>query len=226
MLLWARQKTDDRESNQRTVVSVLNQKTLLMFEINADKQPLELVFENKYGKIVDYSLFGDGYVVVGFTEGWVAHISTHLKELKEEVSSERIFQITLDAICTNDVLYKLACAGENMIKFFNLTTWKEIKSERIELPKNAGKVSKLQWVSNGQVLVVTTQNGHLYGFLTSSPSLYSTNNNVTSLLTSFTEISLFDCSNNGTNAIIMGVIPLDMEPGFISHGPYHIAAGM
>lgn len=31
--------------------------------------PLELVFESKYGKIVDYNLFGDGYIVLGFTEG-------------------------------------------------------------------------------------------------------------------------------------------------------------
>lgn len=39
------------------------------------------MFENKYGKIVDYSLFGDGYIVAGFTDGWVAHISTHRKEI-------------------------------------------------------------------------------------------------------------------------------------------------
>lgn len=60
-----------------------------MYEVNqSQKQPLELVFEQKYGKIVDYSLFGDGYIVVGFTEGYVAHISTLLKELKDEVCSE------------------------------------------------------------------------------------------------------------------------------------------
>lgn len=30
---------------------------------------MELVFESKYGKIIDYSLFGDGYIVLGFSEG-------------------------------------------------------------------------------------------------------------------------------------------------------------
>ena len=59
----------------------MNYKSILMFELNSNKQPLELVFEPKYGKIVDYSLFGDGYFVVGFSEGYVAHISTHIKEL-------------------------------------------------------------------------------------------------------------------------------------------------
>lgn len=84
-----------------------------MFELNSGKRPLELVFEAKYGKIIDYSLFGDGYIVVGFSEGYVAHISTHIKELKDEISSERVFQSTLDAICTNDLVYKMAVAGEN-----------------------------------------------------------------------------------------------------------------
>ena len=54
-----------------------------MFELGSKKTPLELVFEQKYGKIIDYSLFGDGYIVVAFTEGYVAHISTHLKELSK-----------------------------------------------------------------------------------------------------------------------------------------------
>lgn len=56
-----------------------------MFELNSNKQPLELVFEAKYGKIIDYNLFGDGYIVIGFTEGYVAHISTHIKELSKEI---------------------------------------------------------------------------------------------------------------------------------------------
>lgn len=52
-----------------------------MYELGSPKTPLELVFEAKYGKIIDYCLFGDGYIVIGFSEGYVAHISTHIKEL-------------------------------------------------------------------------------------------------------------------------------------------------
>lgn len=35
---------------------------------------MELVFESKYGKIIDYSLFGDGYIVLGFSEGKIFKI--------------------------------------------------------------------------------------------------------------------------------------------------------
>ena len=170
---WVRQKTDDRDSPQRTITAVLSQKSILMLETNSNKPPLELMFEPKYGKIVDYSLFGDGYILVGFTEGYVAHISTHLKELRDEVSSEKIFQTTLDALCTNDHLHKVAVAGEGMVKIYNLSTWKELKAERIELPKNAGKVTKIAWASNGQFLIISTTGGLLLGYLTSVPHLTS-----------------------------------------------------
>ena len=48
-------------------------------------QLFEIVFESKYGKINGYKIFGDGYLVLGFTEGYVAHISTHLSEMQNEI---------------------------------------------------------------------------------------------------------------------------------------------
>lgn len=43
-----------------------------------------------------------------------------LKKIENEVSSERIFQSTLDALTTNDSVYKMAVAGENQIRIYNL----------------------------------------------------------------------------------------------------------
>lgn len=37
------------------------------------------MFEDKYGKIIDYQIFGDGYIIVGFSEGYYCHVSTHAK---------------------------------------------------------------------------------------------------------------------------------------------------
>ncbi len=50
----------------------------------------------------------------------------------------------------------MAVAGDNQIKIYNLASWKEIRNERIELPKSAGRVLKLQWANNGQLLVAST----------------------------------------------------------------------
>jgi len=43
----------------------------------------------------------------------------------------------------------MAVAGEGMIKVYNLATWKELKQEKIDLPKNIGKIDKLSWSNNG-----------------------------------------------------------------------------
>lgn len=37
----------------------------------------EVLFEDKYGKIIDYQFYGDGYLIVGFSEGYYCHLSTH-----------------------------------------------------------------------------------------------------------------------------------------------------
>lgn len=221
MLQWTRQKSDERNVAQRTLTAVLQSKTLLMYEVNSTKQPLELVFEAKYGKIIDYSFFGDGYIVIGFTEGYVAHISTHLKEMKDEVSSDRIFNTTLDALCTNDALYKLAVAGEGTIRFINLSTWKEIKHEKITLPKSCGKITRMAWSNNGQTLVVSSANGMLLGFMTTAPSSISTYKTSVALLKSFTEVDIMSCAT--TTPATISSITIDNEPSSIVLGPNHLA---
>ena len=72
-------------------------------------------------------------------------------------------------MCTNNIVYKLAAAGENQIHLYNLGTWDEVTQQRIELPKSAGTVLRMEWASNGQLLVISTTNGHVYGYLTSIP---------------------------------------------------------
>jgi hypothetical protein len=37
----------------------------------------------------------------------------------------------------------MAAAGEGCIKIFNLSNWREIKSDKIDLPSNVGRVTKL-----------------------------------------------------------------------------------
>jgi WD repeat-containing protein 19 len=77
-------KSEERNKKQTTICGVFNQKTLLIHDITQDRSaPLELMFESKYGKIIDYQFYGDGYIVVGFSEGYYCHVSTHEKEMKD-----------------------------------------------------------------------------------------------------------------------------------------------
>lgn len=60
---------------------IVGQKTLFLFNLNDPDNPIELAFQPRYGDIVTYKWFGDGYIMIGFSSGYLVVISTHLKEI-------------------------------------------------------------------------------------------------------------------------------------------------
>lgn len=54
-----------------------------------------------------------------------------------------------------------------------MSDWKEVVSDRIEITKSCGKITKIDWTKDGSILTVTTSNGYFVGFLTVIPQLYS-----------------------------------------------------
>ena len=74
------------------------------------------------------------------------------------------------------------------------------------------------------MLVVSTTNGALYGYLTSVPTLTSVWGNFVCVLSSFTEVAVIDCGKTAEGKNLT-VVNLENEPAIIANGPYHIAAG-
>lgn len=72
-------------------------------------------------------------------------------------------------------------------------------------------------------MTITTGNGYFFGFLTVIPSLCSAYDIHAGLLSSLTEISVVDC---GRNNMIVAKANLDIEPSFLTLGPYHFAVGI
>lgn len=67
------------------------------------------MFEKKYGKIVRYEHYGDGYIVIAFANGFLSHVSTHSREMSKsrlmtrlgkELNGQKIFQ-SIDDMCIN-----------------------------------------------------------------------------------------------------------------------------
>jgi WD repeat-containing protein 19 len=223
-LKWMTMKSEERNKKQTTICGVFNQKTLLIHDITQDRSaPLELMFESKYGKIIDYQFYGDGYIVVGFGEGYYCHVSTHEKEMKDEIKSERVFNAPLEAMAVNNPFYKMALAGENKIKIISLGDWKEIKQETIELPPGSGKVASMNFSPNGNTLIIVTQSGTVYGYILSTAVLISTYNELVAMLSSLSEVVLLSCSSKKKGQLINN-INLPFEPTGISLGPNHLAA--
>lgn len=80
---WTKLKIEDRVENekQKSFCGIISQRNILLFNVMSTNQPFQLIFEAKYGRIVDYKLFGDGYLVIAFSNGYLSHVSTHQKEM-------------------------------------------------------------------------------------------------------------------------------------------------
>lgn len=200
----------------------MDSKFIIIIDIETT-QNVEISFASGYGKLVDYEWFGDGYIATTFTNGIVSIISTHKEEIGREVQTLNVFNGAVEAMCINESLGKLAVAAHGTIKFYNMNDWTECKSEQITINSDIGKITKLEWTKDGQILTISSSNGYLYGFLMIIPSLNAASFQHIAYLSSLSEVSIIDCSRQ---YLVVGKIDLDIEPGFLGLGPRHVAVGM
>ena len=69
--------------------------SLLLYDLSDPDNPLELAFQSRYGNIICHKWFGDGHMMLGFSEGYLVVISTHITEIGEELFSGRFHAKTL-----------------------------------------------------------------------------------------------------------------------------------
>ncbi|KAI1238247.1 hypothetical protein IHE44_0012965 [Lamprotornis superbus] len=75
-------KTDERVSTRESTVStVVGKKTLFLFNLNDPDNPIDLKFQQPYGSIVSYKWYGDGYIMIGFSQGIKIHDLTDMREM-------------------------------------------------------------------------------------------------------------------------------------------------
>lgn len=196
MIKWARQKTNENKSSFTTISTVLNSKTILIYDIKKKSNPIELALDSDYGNIVTYQWYGDGYIAIGFTKGFISIISTHMTEIKNEVSSLQPFKSGLDDFSICEEVNRLAVAGENIVKIFDTNTWQEIVDERIEISNQAGRVSKIQWSNTGQILIVSTYLGSVFAFNVIVNDNFAVYKNSFGCLWSLNEIATFEIGGN------------------------------
>ena len=170
----------------------LNGTTLLVYDTTLELNPLEIGFRPHYGRIVNYEQVDDGTLLVSFSEGYVVTVSKKYDSIGQELQNQRYFNTSLDLATYNDSLGKVAVAGESNVKVFTLSTFKESKSEKIELPFDAGRVIYMHWTSDGQILSLLTAAGHLYNYLMVVPSLSDAFNTTVCILTSLSEATIIE----------------------------------
>jgi WD repeat-containing protein 19 len=113
-LQFSEMKTDERNSMGETTISAsVGKKTLFLFNMDDPDNPIELAFQQRYGSIVSYKWYGDGYIMLGFSNGYFIVISTHLKEIGQELFQARNHKDNLSSIAISLSLNKAASCGDN-----------------------------------------------------------------------------------------------------------------
>ena len=131
-----------KEFDEHSIVSVnMEGKTILLYNATEKDNALELAFQAKYGSIVAYNWFSDGYIVAGFSSGFVVVISTRVNEIGREQFCARFQKKSLRDIKHSSDSNRIACCGDSCVKVIDMQGWVEECTQR--LPEEAGGLGTL-----------------------------------------------------------------------------------
>uniref|UniRef100_A0A8C2YFK5 WD repeat-containing protein 19 n=1 Tax=Coturnix japonica TaxID=93934 RepID=A0A8C2YFK5_COTJA len=214
-------KTDERISTRESTVSlVVGKKTLFLFNLNDPDNPIDLKFQQSYGSIVTYRWYGDGYIMIGFSRGYFVVISTHIREIGQEIFQAHNHKDNLSSIAISHSLNKAASCGDNCINIHDLSDLRKMYA--IINMDDEDKGMLLAWTDDGQLLAVSTRGASLHVFLTKLPVLGDTCSTRIAYLTSLLEVTIV---NHVENELPV-TVSVEVEPSFIAVGVYHLAVGM
>lgn len=84
-----------------------------MYNLLDPENPVELAFQPHYGAMITYRWFGDGYILIGFSAGYFISISTHIKEVGQELFQIRNHKNFLADIAICEATGIAASCGDN-----------------------------------------------------------------------------------------------------------------
>ncbi|TMW60429.1 hypothetical protein Poli38472_000471 [Pythium oligandrum] len=216
-------KRGDSVKAAEQLIAISISRSIILFNLQDPANPVELTFQAHYGSIVFFQWYGDGLIMIAFSEGYVIVISTKAEEMGEEVFSGRFFTERIYAACYSAALNRAAISGDNGIKVFDLGSQTEITSDAVKLnDAEENEANMMGYTSDGQILTVATQGGIVQNFLARMPKIYDNYNNYVAYLSSLRELSVVDvlCRDSPIH------ISVSIEPSFVTLGPRHVAVGM
>lgn len=132
--------------------------------------------------------YGDGYILVGFEAGFFIAISTHIKEVGQELFQIKNHRDSLTDISLNKTAGKVATCGDNTLKVHSLQNLEE--TETMITVNGENGIRNIEWSTDGTMLAVITYIGNVLIYLIEIPKLTSVCDNRIALLTSLMEVTV------------------------------------
>ncbi|GAB0091086.1 WD repeat-containing protein 19 [Sergentomyia squamirostris] len=220
---FAEMKTDERVPGENTISVILGKRTLYLYHLPEPDSPTELGFQQRYGSLLQHKWFGDGYILLGFSLGHVVAISTHPREVGQELWQVKNHRDALTGLAVSSTLRMVASCGDNTIKVHAMGNLQET-AKILQLPDHTA-ARGIDWSADGQLLAVTTAQGGLCVFVTQLHSLSAVCTPRVALLSSLAEVTIYSCNPERVKSP-PAVVNLEVEPSFIGLGPKHLACGM
>ena len=154
----------------------------------------------------------------------IIHLLIHyIIIIGEEKYAQQVHKSKLITFSYNDVLKRVATAGNDGVHVLDAKTFHELKAEFISQEDiENGKISDVKWSPDGQILSIATLSGNIYNFLAKMDTLFATYSSTLCYLSSLREISIINTKRR-TRPV---EVTLPLEPTVIAIGAKHVAGGM
>lgn len=98
----------------------MGRRTLFLYHLPEPDSPTELGFQQRYGPLIQHKWFGDGYILLGFGLGHIVAISTHPREVGQELWQVKNHRESLSSIAISKELELVASCGDNKYFLYSL----------------------------------------------------------------------------------------------------------
>ena len=142
-------------------------------------------------------------MLAAFSKGYVVALSSHAKEMGQELHCLRIETGNIYCISVCLKSNKFAVATRKQIKIYDLTVFKEYATIDIDTNNIFGIPNSIQWTKDGHIITLTTDNGNLVSYLVATNNIigYNSNSSFVCYLSSLQQITVFDLRREDTNRI-------------------------
>ncbi|XP_032511924.2 WD repeat-containing protein 19 [Danaus plexippus] len=222
-LQFSEMKTDERVAGENTISLIVGKRTLYLYNLLNPENPIELAFQQRYGVIVSYKWYGDGYILIGFSGGYIIAISTHIKEVGEE-----LFQVKNHKENLSDMAVfngQAASCGDGQLKLISVWNSGEVCGSIVPV----GGSERVEWSADGRLLA-TAGRGYLSVYVSALPPLHASHGTRVVTLTNLTEVTVYQCIGVGDDSdavnksepAALATYSLPTEPELLSLGGSHV----